>query len=67
MLEYTKTILQKIDFSTLLFKKELKKSITWLNHQEQEELYRWVKSKYGSKYDDEFLIEKNQEEVKASA
>ena len=47
MLEYTKTILQKVEFSDLLFKKELAKSLKWLTPGEKEELLKWVKENYG--------------------
>ena len=47
MLEYAKTILQKVKFSDLLFKKELAKSLKWLSPQEKAELLNWVKQNYG--------------------
>lgn len=42
MLEYVKTILQKVSFDTLLFRKELMKSIEWLTTTEQVELKTWL-------------------------
>lgn len=43
MLEYTKTILQKVSFDAKLFSKELKKAISRLLPSEIEELKRWLK------------------------
>lgn len=42
MLEYTKTILQKVSFDAKLFSKELKKAINRLLPYEIEELKRWL-------------------------
>lgn len=42
MLEYVKTILQKVSFDTSLFRKELQKSIEWLTKSEQVELKTWL-------------------------
>ena len=44
MLEYSKTILQKISFSKSLFKKEYKKSFKYLNERERVELRKWLKA-----------------------
>ncbi|NHF59489.1 hypothetical protein FK220_009065 [Flavobacteriaceae bacterium TP-CH-4] len=43
MLEYTKTVLQKVSFDTKLFCKEVKKAIERLLPEELEELKRWLK------------------------
>ena len=43
MLEYCKTILQKISFSKSLFKKEYRKSFKYLSEGERLELKRWLK------------------------
>jgi hypothetical protein len=42
MLEYVKTILQKVSFDIFLFRKELQKSIDWLTDNEQGELKVWL-------------------------
>jgi hypothetical protein len=42
MLEYVKTILQKVSFDLSLFRKELQKSIDWLTMKEQGELKAWL-------------------------
>lgn len=44
MLNYCKTILQKVAFSRELFFKEYRKSHNWLTHEEMRELKRWVRS-----------------------
>ena len=44
MLEYCKTILQKISFSKPLFKKEYKKTFKYLNERERMELRKWLKA-----------------------
>ena len=44
MLEYTKTVLQKVSFDSLLFTKEVKKAISVLLPQEVEELKIWLKN-----------------------
>ncbi len=43
MLEYTKTVLQKVSFDTRLFCKEVKKAISILLPEEVEELKQWLK------------------------
>jgi hypothetical protein len=50
MLEYTKTILQKVSFDQNLFKKELKKSIKWLRKEEILTLYTWCMITFGDTY-----------------
>jgi hypothetical protein len=52
MLEYTKTILQKVSFSPYLFKKELKKSFRWLSKQEILALKAWCVLTFGDIYTD---------------
>lgn len=44
MLEYTKTILQKVSFDVKLFTKELKKAVSRLLPSEIEELKIWLQS-----------------------
>ena len=50
MLEYTKTVLQKVSFDQSLFKKELKKSIKWLRKEEALTLYTWCMLTFGDTY-----------------
>ena len=44
MLGYCKLILEKMSFSKKLFLKEYRKSLAWLNPEEQKELRRWVRN-----------------------
>lgn len=44
MLEYSKTVLRKVSFDTLLFCKELKKALTTLLPEEVEELKIWLEN-----------------------
>ena len=50
MLEYTKTILQKVSFSPALFGKELKKSLKWLQKDEVYFLRIWCIMTFGDLY-----------------
>ena len=43
MLAYCKLILQKMSFNKKLFLKEYRKSLSYLNSEEQNELRRWVR------------------------
>lgn len=43
MLEYTKTVLQKVSFDSMLFCKELEKAISRLLPIEVEELKHWLR------------------------
>lgn len=43
MLEYTKTVLQKVSFDARLFSRELKKAINRLLPNELEELKEWLR------------------------
>jgi hypothetical protein len=52
MLEYTKTILQKVSFSPYLFKKELGKSRKWLGKEELIVLKSWAILTFGDIYRD---------------
>ena len=42
MLEFSKKILKKVSFDKMLFKKELSKSIRWLNRKEVSALKIWA-------------------------
>lgn len=52
MLEYTKTILQKVSFSPSLFNKELRKSFRWLAKDERLALQAWCILTFGDIYSD---------------
>lgn len=52
MLEYTKTILNKVSFSRELFYKELKKSIRFLKKEEVILLQMWCLVSYNDQYSD---------------
>lgn len=43
MLEYCKTLLRKLTFSRTLFRKEYRKSLQYLDPQEQVELKQWLR------------------------
>jgi hypothetical protein len=47
MLEHQKTVLKNVSHDKELFKKELKKSVVWLQSHEVYKLYAWVKEHYG--------------------
>lgn len=50
MLEYIKTILQKVSFDKALFEKELAKAINMLVPDEVKQLKRWCYAQFGSMY-----------------
>ena len=50
MLEYIKTILQKVSFDQKLFEKELKKAIDSLIPDEVKQLQSWCYEKFGGRY-----------------
>ncbi len=50
MLEYFKTILQKVSFDPWLFEKELKKAILTLIPQELREFKTWCYERFGNIY-----------------
>lgn len=52
MLKYTKTVLQKVSFNKILFKKELQKSLRWLRKDEIIVLQTWCVLNFGSMYMD---------------
>ncbi|MBU2651486.1 MAG: hypothetical protein KKA81_11170 [Bacteroidetes bacterium] len=52
MLEYTKTILDKVSFDQYLFSKELRKSFKWLQKDEILALYTWCMLMFGEIYGD---------------
>ncbi len=52
MFELSKQILQKVSFDKMLFRKELKKAITWLKDEEKIMLKVWCLSTFGHAYKD---------------
>lgn len=52
MLEYTKTVLEKVSFSRELFRKELQKSKKFLKEDEVELLQNWCRTSFTEKYPD---------------
>ena len=50
MLDYQKTILEKVSFSKELFKRELSKSHKWLNLDEFGDLIVWATDNFGKIY-----------------
>jgi hypothetical protein len=50
MLEYTKLIIKKISFDEVLFRKELKKSLRWLNNDEILALRKWLIKNFNHQY-----------------
>lgn len=49
-LDFVKLVLEKVSFDKVLFVKELRKSVEWLNEQEQTNLYRWCIQHFGTRY-----------------
>ena len=52
MLDYSKKLLSKVSFDRKLFKKELKKSIAWINKEERLTLQIWCLATFGHMYKD---------------
>jgi len=50
MLEYVKTILQKVSFDSRLFEKELKKAISTVLNTELSDLRDWCYQNFGGTY-----------------
>ena len=50
MLEFCKSVLEKVSFDHVLFKKELIKSIQWINTTDAKSLREWCIEMYGNKY-----------------
>lgn len=46
MLEHQKMVLQNVAWNQDLFRKELLKSLSWLNEEEQEQLYIWLSKNF---------------------
>ena len=52
MLDYCKTILEKVSFDKTLFRKELTKAVKWLKLDEKMLLMVWCIGTFGHKYKD---------------
>lgn len=50
MLEHQKKVLLGLAKNPYLFRKEIIKSFRWLNQEQIEDLYNWVKKEMGSYY-----------------
>ncbi len=50
MLEYSKTILEKVAFDEFLFQKELRKAKRLLNRAEIKELEKWCSTRFGGRF-----------------
>tara|TARA_B100000900_G_C20291129_1_gene598128 strand:- start:46 stop:228 length:183 start_codon:yes stop_codon:yes gene_type:complete len=50
MLEFSKIVLQKVSFDHLLFKKELSKSIKWMNKNDLKDFRKWCLKMFGTRY-----------------
>ncbi len=48
MLEHSKLVLKAVAQYPVLFKKELQKSLAWLNNDDKKALLFWVKKEYQS-------------------
>lgn len=49
MLEYTKTILEKVSFDPRIFRKELRKAVKYVTKEEYDYLKSWVRKKFGKR------------------
>lgn len=52
MLDHQKIILDNISENYQLFRKELEKSLKWLNDGDKQKLYIWVKSRFWNSHED---------------
>jgi len=52
MLDYSKNLLKKVSFDRILFKKELKKAIGWINKDERMVFQVWCLATFGHQYKD---------------
>lgn len=51
MIDYCKTVLEKVSFEPILFEKELIKSLKWLNQTEKDEFIKWCSINFKNKMD----------------
>ncbi len=52
MLELCKTVLNGVHEDKNLFRKELIKSLSWLDQEDQDKFQRWVRERFGNEYPD---------------
>jgi hypothetical protein len=52
MLELQKFVLLQVSDTEMLFRKELQKSLKWLDYREIEMLHDWVIRNFGDRYQD---------------
>lgn len=57
MLEHQKMVLKGVSSDKALFRKELKKSLLWLNEKEQKLLSKWVKENFAHLHADVIMDE----------
>ncbi|HEV7230298.1 MAG TPA: hypothetical protein VGO45_03155 [Bacteroidia bacterium] len=55
MLDMSKTILEKVSFDKILFRKELSKAVRWLKPDEKMLLKVWALATFGNMYKDVIL------------
>lgn len=55
MLEYSKSLLNKVSFNQILFKRELKKAIEWVNKEDRIALKVYCLATFGHLYKDVIL------------
>ena len=55
MLDMSKTILEKVSFDKILFRKELSKAVQWLKPHEKMVLKVWALATFGHMYKDVIL------------
>ena len=60
MLEFCKDVLLRVSFNRILFRKELVKSVRWLNKRERVMLRVWCISTFGHLYRDVIIEAFNQ-------
>ena len=52
MLKYSQVILEKVSFNEVLFAKELKKALSYLDKKERREFQHWCYHSFSKKYKD---------------
>ncbi len=63
MLEYSKTILEKVAFDSFLFNKELKKAEKFLTESEMAELAHWCSKRFGREINSSLLVKNGNAEL----
>ena len=52
MLEHQKLVLRNVAYNKEFFKKELVKTLNWINEEEKSDLYIWLKENFWSRHYD---------------